>query len=387
MLEGRPSPNRSGGPEAPRWATEAAQALEPASSRRSSGWTTADPHEASAVRAVEVAGAHEDPATARPSSSASAQPSEPALGHRDPQVEGALGQGHVVAEPAEARRTARARGVARRAGPSTCASSPSATAAAAWTGPGTISPACWRSLGEVVDTSSGRRRRSRPARPARFERFDSECTATHARRARLEDRAGRTGPGELGVALVGEHQHPVRRPHAAAAARSSSRPVGFDGEFDPQQERPLGVPASSVSRAMRPVVDRDRHRPAARRAARPSRRSGRRSPGTAPCRGSGSRRREVVRPSTRRTPWCPRTRRRASGVDRDPESPRQPVAARPRGRRRAPARPGSPRSAPRRASAATTASGGGSHGVPIEQSTMPPAVARQRGARAAARRS
>ena len=58
-----------------------------------------------------------------------------------------------------------------------CSSSPSAATIAAWTGPGTIRPACLRTSSSSA-TSAGSPV-TKPARyPARFERFDSECTAS-----------------------------------------------------------------------------------------------------------------------------------------------------------------------------------------------------------------
>ena len=55
----------------------------------------------------------------------------------------------------------------------------------------------------------------------------------HAVGAVLEHRAGRAVPGELGVALVGEHGDAVGPPPGRLRTRGRPRPpVGFEGEFD-----------------------------------------------------------------------------------------------------------------------------------------------------------
>ena len=116
----------------------------------------------------------------------------------------------------------------------------------------------------------------------------------HAVGAVLEHRARRAVPGELGVALVGEHRHAVGpapgrlRPEVAQAPGRVRRRVG------PEQEGRagvVGVDGVEVEPAEPPRCGRDRARRGTRPAPRPWRRSDRTPRDTARCPGRAVRRR------------------------------------------------------------------------------------------------
>ena len=196
----------------------------------------------------------------------------------------------------------------------------------------------------------------------------------HPVEAVLEDRAGRPGPGELGVALVGEDRHAPRPSPRRLRGQVAQAPGGIGGRVRPQHEGAVGVGLGDgveIEAAECGPAGAAPARPGSRPARRPWRRSGTTPPGTAPCRAlaGGAGGNGAPRPPA---PWSPH---------RPPPSPagrpaaRSAAPTRPRRRRSVPGsrpKPDSPRSLPEEDRASITPGGGGSHGVPMEQSTTPP---------------
>ena len=211
----------------------------------------------------------------------------------------------------------------------------------------------------------------------------------HAVGAVLEHRAGRAVPGELGVALVGEHRDAVRpapgrlRAEVAQAARRVRRRVGPEHAGRGPRRRRSMAPRSSPPSRPGGAGTGDGAAAGQLRAHGVGRIGHRGVEHRVPVRAGAGAAGAAPRP---RAPWCPRRRRRTTaGTSVEPEAPGQPRrgglaqlrAARPR--RGSPARcPTTPAPRSRRAS-------GGSQGVPMEQSTMPPSCASASLARPASR--
>ena len=186
---------------------------------------------------------------------------------------------------------------------------------AAWTGPGTMSPACWRTsdrkrhdvgvAGVEADPDAGQ------VGPLR-ERVDGH----HAVDPVVEDRRGRPpGPGELGVALVGEHGHAPRPSPGGGGAEVGERAGGVGRAVHPERQGPRRRPRPTRSTRSRPPPGRfgDARPPGSRPAGRSGRRWDRRRPGPGRCRVRASAAGGTT-PSRPRTPWSPR--RRPSGEGR-----------------------------------------------------------------------
>ena len=161
---------------------------------------------------------------------------------------------------------------------------------------------------------------------------------------RLEHRAGRAGPGELGSS--------TRRRRPATPARAPGRHGDQVGQaagrvgrrVGPEQQGPLGVDrVDRVEVEAAPVGGRrgHRHGPAAGQGRPPWRRSGRTRPGTAPCPGRGRAGAGSGR-SRPPTPWCRRRRRPPRGRS----APRSAARSQSAAARRRPGRPGRGRVAP-----------------------------------------
>ena len=206
----------------------------------------------------------------------------------------------------------------------------------------------------------GRRRRSRSGRRPGW----SAWTASGPRRRPSSpcSRMLRAGPvpGELDVALVGEHRDavgpaPRRRPRRGRRAP----PVGLPGLFTHRHSArsasagSIGVEVDAAGRR-----HRHRHRPARRRGWPPSRRSGTTWPGTARCRDRATAA-AATAAACRRTPWCRCTHRSAAIGTSTPKrrSIQRGAGLAERGRCRCSA--GSPARCPDVENAATTAGGGG----------------------------
>ena len=199
----------------------------------------------------------------------------------------------------------------------------------------------------------------------------------HAVASVLEHRAGRAIPGELGVALVGEDRNAVRTPPGGLGPEVPQATGRVRRRVRPQHQGPRrvgGLDGVEIE-AARPSR-RGRH--AGRRDTRPAplpwRTSDTRRPGTAPC-PSRLAQAEHVRHGGDQL-LGPH-----AGGDRRHRHLRQSEAAGEPFRCRLPqlraARGGGVAAlgVRRRDRSTATRGGGGSHGVPMEQSTMPPSCA------------
>ena len=128
---------------------------------------------------------------------------------------------------------------------------------------------------------------ARPARRPGWTAWTASGRPPRPRSPRLEDRAGRPVPGELAVALVGEHRHAVGPPPPRRRPQVVRPPVGLAGELA-HSSRARSASAGSMAARSRPAR---RRRPAgrARPGSRPAGPHGvgrvRRRPGTGRCRG------------------------------------------------------------------------------------------------------
>ena len=117
----------------------------------------------------------------------SSHPSRPSCGTTGRTPPSGIGAS-TPKSPERARQQLEARAVDRRAGTSTCSSSPYATATAAWIGPATMKPACWRTarryaheLG-VAGVEAG-------AHPGQVRALRDRVHGQHARRGRARGSA------------------------------------------------------------------------------------------------------------------------------------------------------------------------------------------------------
>ncbi len=206
----RPAPTRArgaGGPTTPGGVDSQLDAFV--------GLDRGHPHEPRRLLAVELARAHEHPG--RLGQRRGEHPgSGPPLGralrvgprrHRHPQVEAARRQRAPRAPlPAGSRPGGPGAGGSARAAPTRGRRPPSATTAAACTGPGTMSPACLRSSARY-STSTGVAGVEPDPHPRQVRALRQRVQRQHPVGAVLDDARRRALPGELGVALVGEHRH------------------------------------------------------------------------------------------------------------------------------------------------------------------------------------
>ena len=239
-----------------------------------------------------------------------------------------------------------------------------------------MSPACWRTARQELDQLG-----VAGVEAARGRRPGSSAWTASARPPPRRSRAGGSNaaalPGELGVALVGEDRDAVcpspRRlgPEVAQATRRVGRRVR------PQDQRTAGVggvDGAEVEPARSPRRRGHGIRRGTRPASAPMAYVGYDTAGyrTVSRSGSAAAGRGAPKP---RAPWCRRRRpRRPSATS---ASPKRRTSHAGGGRRAAPRcrpRPGSPARCPTTRAPSTTSGGGGSHGVPTEQSTMPPGM-------------
>ena len=128
----------------------------------------------------------------------------------------------------------------------------------------------------------------------------------HAVDAGGEHGRRRAVPGELGVALVGEHRDAVARPQPRPPPRSLSRPVGFDGELTHSSRARSTSDSAIEARSSPPLRAAPAPAPAGSRPAAPP---WRRSDRTPPDRG------RCPAPAVRRRRYCGRRRHELLGPD------------------------------------------------------------------------
>ena len=214
--------------------------------------------------------------------------------------------------------------------------------------------------GVLADVAAGsrparrRRRRSRPGRRPGWSAWTASGRPPRPRCPLAGPTRRRPGPGELGVALVGEHRHavaPAPRRRRAEVGQAAGR-VGRASST--QRSRARSASASLDGLQVEPraggVGRRHRRRPGSRPAPHPWRRSGRRRPGTSTVSRSGSAQAQVLG-GRRHELLGADARGHAPRVDADPEAAVQPVGRRLGGRPARRPTTGSPRSVPEMARA------------------------------------